>query len=138
MKIYKVKFERDFHNVKKGEVFELRENDFSDWFRKITKIAQRESKAFVKGLSFYRNGRVLFTWTFKDVRPAKPVWKWKLTFWIHGTYEGDDIPMGTKFTYKPTQEEIEKIMWKQYQKHCPEPEEVFPNMKSDYTLNAIN
>ena len=138
MKIFEVKFERDFHDIKKGEIFKLKEKDFSEWFQKITRIAERESKAFVKGFTFYRNGKVMFTWTFKELQKPKPIWKYELIFWIHGTYEGDDIAMNTKLTYKPTKKDIEKIMWRYYKKHCTDPEAIFPNMKSDYTLNPIS
>jgi len=129
MKIYSIKFEQDFHDSKRGEVFRLKEKDFDEWFTKISRVARRESKAFVKGLSFYRNGKLLFTWTIRKQTKPKPVWKYKLIFWIHGTYEGDDICMESKFTYKPTEVEIEKVMWKFYQKHCTDPKEIFPNMK---------
>lgn len=138
MKIYEVKFEQIFHDVKKGEIFKLKEKDFRLWFDKISRVAQRESKAFVRGFSFFRNGKILFTWKIRQQERRKPVWRYRLKFWIHGTYEGDDIAMETKFTYKPKKSEIEKIMWKFYKKHCVEPEEIFPNMKSDFTLTSIN
>lgn len=59
---------------------------------------------------------------------------WKLVFWVHGTWEGDDLCYEVKFVKKPTKDLIEKVMWWVYKKQCEDPEGVFQNMKNDYGL----
>lgn len=126
MKFYKIKSED------KGEIFErVSQRNYNKWLK--------QHMMFVRGNKVFHMGRHAFTilkvW---DEKKPKPVWKYELRFWIHGTYEGDDLPMGAKFTYKPTEEEIGNIIKKAYKKHSYDPEEMYKNMGDDWQLIPIN
>lgn len=66
---------------------------------------------------------------------AKPTWT--LTFWVHETWEGDDMDVTVDFFgAKPSPETVEATMRKAYRKHSMDGDsgEVFQNMKGDFQL----
>ena len=91
---------------------------------------RQEGKQFIG-----RSGKVLYTIISKESRPQrKHNWLYELRYWVHGTYEGDDIEMRVKFKYHPTKAEVEKFIKKSYQKHCTDPEAIYKTMGNDWQL----
>lgn len=67
--------------------------------------------------------------------PAKPTWT--LTFWVHETWEGDDMDVTVDFYGdKPSPETVEATMRKAYRKYSMDGDsgDVFQNMKNDFQL----
>jgi hypothetical protein len=72
----------------------------------------------------------------KDILPPK--WAYRLSFWVHGAWDGDDQNIIIDFVTKPTAEMIEKQMKKAYKKYSDDEDgAIFNNMKNDYTLTAL-
>jgi len=104
--------------------------------RRVDNWLKRNPGAYQKGDQIYtRHNKILYTITSRESKSRqKHNWLYKLNFWVHGTYEGDDISMGVKFKYHPTKVEIEKIIKRHYEKHCTDPEAVYKTMGNDWNL----
>jgi hypothetical protein len=72
-------------------------------------------------------------------KAANGKWTWRLDYWIHDTYQGDDMQVTVRFNYKPTEREVEQIMKKGYRRYAVDgcAGVVFENMKSDHSLRQI-
>jgi len=81
------------------------------------------------------SGQVLYTILSRESQPRrKHNWLYELRFWVHGTYEGDDIEIRVKYKYHPTKKEIEETIKKSYNKYCTDPKAIYPNMGNDWKL----
>jgi len=81
------------------------------------------------------NGKVLYTILSRESQPRrKHNWLYELRYWVHGTFEGDDIECRAKFKYHPTKIEVEKIIKKSYLKYCTEPDVIYETMGNDWKL----
>ncbi len=114
---------------KTGKEIETTQRRINNWLGRNSNIS-RSGDQYVS-----TNGKTLYTIISRESKPRQQHnWLYELRFWIHGTFEGDDIETRVKFKYLPKKEEIKEIIKKAYRKYCMEPEEIFKTMGDDWKL----
>ena len=77
---------------KSGKEIETTQRRINNWLGKCPTI-NRNGNQYVS-----INGEVLYTILSRESKPRqKHNWLYELRFWIHGTFEGDDIEYRVKF-----------------------------------------
>jgi len=123
MIILKLKDER------KNKEIETTQRKMDNWLAKCPNVSQSGDQYV------HTNGRVLYTILSRESQPRqKHNWLYELRFWVHGTFEGDDIEIRVKYKYHPTKKEIEETIKKSYDKYCREPDTIYENMGNDWKL----
>jgi len=115
---------------RKNKEIETTQRRMDNWLSKCFHITQKDNQFVDKA-----TGRVYYTILSRESQPRqKHNWLYELRFWVHGTFEGDDIECRVKFKYHPTKIEVKKIIKKSYLKYCMEPDTIYENMGNDWKL----
>lgn len=119
---------------RKNKEIETTQRRMENWLSKCFHITQKGNQFVDKA-----TGRVYYTILSRESQPRrKHNWLYELRYWVHGTYEGDDIEFRVKFKYHPKKAEVERFIKNSYQKHCTDPKTIYKTMGNDWKLWDLN